>query len=145
MRQRHGKGALHVTRLLGQIFKVAVGYSAIAALECLRRAQLGVIQGLFIAAAESREEIGDLAGVNASDGVYECSEGVCAEVPLLAPAVAIRAGDNIIIRTIGIGHRNGAVSAIAKADLARGAVKHVNLGRRANTKEVFYRSPILKT
>src|SRR5215813_1973043 len=144
MRQRHGKGALHVTGLLGQILKVTVGYSAIAAFECLRRAQLGVIQGLFIAAAESREEIGDLAGVNACDGVYERREGVCGEIPLLASAITIRAGDNIIIRTIGVSYRNGAVSAIAKTHLAGGAVKHVNLGSRAYTEEVLYRSPVFK-
>src|ERR1051326_5146755 len=114
MRQRHGKGALHVAGLPGQVLKVTISYSAIAALERLRRAQLGVIQGLFIAAAESREEIRDLAGVHTRDGIYKCGEG------------------------------NGAMSAIAKAALARGAVEHVNLGCRSDAEEIFYWNPIFK-
>src|ERR1051326_28691 len=144
MRQRHGKGALHVAGLPGQVLKVTISYSAIAALERLRRAQLGVIQGLFIAAAESREEIRGLAGVHTLDGIYKCGEGICAEITLLAPAIAIRVSNNVIVRPIRVGHRNGAISAIAKADLARGAVEHVNLGCRSDAEEIFYWNPIFK-
>src|SRR5438270_6858389 len=145
MRQRHGKSALHIAGLLGQVFEIAVGDGAVAAFEGLRRAQLGVIEGLFVAAAEGSKKVSNLAGIYSRDGVHQRGESVRSEIALLASAVAIRSGHHIVIGPVGIGYRNRAVAAIAEADLTGGAVEHIDLVRGPSSKEVFHLSPVFKT
>ena len=136
MKQRQRLRAPDVGRLRGEIFEILGRDRAAAAFQRARSALLRLVDGLFVAAAERRQQIGDAVGVDARDRRHQRLDRTRRHIAPFPPADTISPRNHVGAGIVHVRHRNVAVDAVARQDFAGRAIEHVVIVARTRAEEV---------
>lgn len=141
MHERKRLCTLDGRRLHGERLEILTGHGPTPALDGLRSALLGLQEGLFVASAGCRKQVGDIGGIEAIDrggNRLDCAGRHIARTSTTEPVFA---GHDVGTRVCGVGHWDGAVDAVSEPNFACGAVEHIIVRTGPRPEKIIDRLP----